>query len=98
MNNEEELATLLRAMEQRWQSFSRKLGLSIETINGIDHTCSTEGDCLKNALAVWLSGDYNQHVYGPPTLRSLCAAIANSQGGGNKELAKRIAQIPVSSH
>ena len=98
IRNKQTLTEDLHRIDYRWQKFSKKLGLSQKTIDSIHSSTQSNDpcDCLKEALIAWLSGKYNQSVYGPPTLDSLCAAVANPQGGRNKVLAIRIAQKPVS--
>ena len=68
---------------------SKKLGLRQETIYKIQSSFSSSDKCLKKALTVWLKGCYNQVVYGPPTLGSLCAAVAHPNGGGDRDLAMK---------
>ena len=98
MRNKQALTEDLHPIDKRWQEFSKKLGLYQKTIDSIHSSTQSNDpcDCLKEALTAWLSGEYDQIVYGPPTLDSLCAAVASPQGGRNKVLAMRIAQKPVS--
>ena len=98
IDNKQALTEDLHPIDKQWQEFSKKLGLSQKTIDSIHSSTQSNDpcDCLKEALIAWLSGEYDQSVYGPPTLDSLCAAVANPQGGRNKVLAMKIAQKPVS--
>ena len=65
--------------------------MSQKSIQAIGLTSPLDDDCLKSALLAWLNGEYNQSVYGPPTLGRLCAAVAHPKGGGDRSLAVKMA-------
>ena len=54
-------------------------------------TSPLDDDCLKSALLAWLNGEYNQSVYGPPTLSKLRAAVAHPKGGDDRNFAVEMA-------
>ena len=84
------LASLL-TVKNKWKEFSERLGLSQKSIEAIALTSPFDNDCLKSALFAWLNGEYNQSVYGPPTLGKLRAAVAHQKGGDDKSLALEMA-------
>ena len=87
------LLASLHTIKKKWKEFSGKLGLSQESIQTIAWTSPLYDDCLKSALLKWLNGEYNQSVYGPPTLSSLCATVANPKGGDDWSLAMEMASV-----
>ena len=64
-----------------------------KSIQAIARTSPLDDDCLKSALLEWLNGEYNQSVYGPPTLSRVCAAVAHPKGGDDKGLALEMASV-----
>ena len=85
------LISSLQPIKNKWKEFSGTLGLSQESIQSITLTSPLDDDCLKSALLAWLNGEYDQSVYGPPTLGRLCAAVAHSKGGDDRSLALEMA-------
>ena len=77
--------------KERWEKVFRKLGLSHELISGIqcqqiDHDIL----CFREALSLWLRGNYNTSIYGAPDMRRLCAAVAGP--GRDRQLALLLAE------
>ena len=87
------LLASLQTIKNKWKEFSGRLGLSQKSIQAIALTSPLYDDCLKSALLKWLNGEYNQSVYGPPTLSSLCAAVAHPKGGDDRSLALEMASV-----
>ena len=87
------LLASFQTITNKWKEFSGRLGLSQESIEAIALTSPLYDECLKSALLKWLNGEYNQSVYGPPTLSSLCAAVANPKGGDDRNLAVEMASV-----
>ena len=77
----------------RWQNMCIHLGLrpsDRDIIGGKFQLDPTY--CLMEVLVKWLRKSYDTERYGPPTWRSLVAAVANPTGGDNPALAKQIAE------
>ena len=74
-----QLFDYLQPIKNKWKEFSERLGLPQKSIQSIALTSLLDDDCLKSALLTWLNGEYNQSVYGPPTLGRVCAAHLSSQ-------------------
>ena len=85
------LLASLQPIKNKWKEFSRRLGLSQKSIQSVALTSLLDDDCLKSALLVWLNGEYNQSVYGPPTVGRLCAAVAHPKGGDDRNLGVEMA-------
>ena len=86
----------LQPIKNKWKEFSERLGLPQKSIQSIALTSLLDDDCLKNALLTWLDGQYNQSVYGPPTLGKVCAAVAHPKGGDDRILAvEKLASVHV---
>ena len=67
--------------------------MSQKSIQAIALTSLLDDDCLKSALLAWLNREYNQSVYGPPTLGRLRAAVAHPKGGDDRSLAVETASV-----
>ena len=81
-------------IKDSWKSFSRKLGLTQQTVHNIQLNSQ---DCLRDALTQWLSKEgYSPKAYGSPTFARLCSAVANPMGGENQKLAEKLASTLVS--
>ena len=87
------LLASLHTIKNKWKEFSGRLGFSQKSIQAIALTSLLDDECLKSALLAWLDGEYNQSVYGPPTLARLCAAVAHPKGGDDRSLAVEMASV-----
>ena len=72
--------------KERWERFFRKLGLPRECINAIQKQHIDHDSCFREALSLWLRGDYNQDIYGAPDMRRLCTAVAGPGRDGQLAL------------
>ena len=80
-------------ISSKWFQFCCCLGIPpsrLETIRS-DHLGDSDG-CLFEGLKEWLQRNYNTEEHGSPTWRKLVAAVDNSAGGNNHDLALGIAE------
>ena len=76
-----------------WQGLATGLGLSPAHVREID--LANRGDpsrCLDGVIEKWLNQDYNYNKFGEPSWKKLVAAVADSSGGKNTALARKIGQ------
>ena len=59
---------------------------------GIEMSHHDPTTCLREGLAVWLKGDYSEDQHGPPSWRTLVAAVDKPSGGNHTALALEIAK------
>ena len=77
----------------RWRNVCLALKLLPSDATAIASSCHDRPeDCLTAVLEKWLKKCYNTRKHGPPSWQMLVAAVANSTGGDNPALAKRIAE------
>ena len=94
------LRTALNPIAHNWESFALQLGILHNTIKLIKRrNFHDPTDCLNDALAEWLDGNYNIERHGHQSWRKVCKETANAGGGNNRALAKELAaEHPVQQH
>jgi len=68
-----------------------QLGIGIPKLEAIDTEVSGSMARLTKVLTIWLKWDYNYTKYGRPSWRRLVEVVALFSGGGNPNLAMKIA-------
>ena len=80
-------------LEGKWPNVLAGLGLPHSQRSTIKMEHSTDASsCLQAVLVVWLSKNYNVEKHGPPSWQTLVKAVADSIGGADVALAKKIAE------
>ena len=78
----------------RYSSFLRILGLPESQLSEIQADCdgcSQAQECLQRGIVYLLQENFNSGNHGPLTWRRLVVAVADTAGGNDHTLAKRIA-------
>ena len=92
----QDLAAVHKAVvdiQASWKCFGTQLGLEQVKVDTADVKChSNPKECLREVLCEWLNGNYNKKKHGNQSWRKVCEATASPAGGGNTELANRIAK------
>ena len=91
----DDLATLRNELENvalHWMDIGILLGIGIRKLEAIAAEVSGSMDRLTKMLTIWLKWDYNYTKYGRPSWRRLVEVVALSSGGGNPNLAMKIAR------
>jgi len=76
----------------RWKDIGINLGIRIEKLEAIEAEVSGPMDRLTRILTIWLKWDYNYTKHGKASWRKLVEVVAQSSGGGNLNLAMKIAR------
>ncbi len=65
--------------------------LRLKGLATIKNRSTTDTIAMGAVVEEWLKGNYNTKKLGPPTWKMLVKLVANSNGGNNNSLAKKIA-------
>ena len=91
---EGDVSVILRAVSPvagRFSPFLRILGLPESQLSEIKAECRDNAqECLQRGIICLLQGNFNSNKHGPLTWRRLVEAVADTAGGSNCKLAKRI--------
>ena len=95
-SEEDDLSLVFDALlpvSAKWSMLCCHLGLRASLLGIIKKNHPGDvNQCLLEGLLQWVQRNYNTEKHGPPTWRSLVAAVDNSSGGDNHKLALEIAE------
>ena len=74
-----------------WRNIGIQLGIPDSQLGTIQLQGNNPLDCLRQTLATWLRRNYNVDRFGKPTWVKLVKAVDDPAGGGNHDLAMKIA-------
>ena len=78
---------------EKWFNLCLALNVPYSKLSGIRKSHPNDlTTCLCEGLAVWLKGDYSEDQHGPPSWRTLVAAVVKPSGGNHTALALEIAE------
>lgn len=97
---EADLLSLMKVLQSspelhaKWRNVGQELGLSQEMLNSVeeDNPSMNLERRFSDMLKLWLQNKYSVISHGLPSRKKLEVAIEASCGGGNVELAKKIAR------
>ena len=92
---EDDVPAILKAVSSisgRYSSFLRILGLPESQLSEIRAEChDNPQECLQRGITCLLQDNFNSDKHGPLTWRRLVEAVADTAGGSNHKLARKIA-------
>jgi len=87
-----DIITVLTEVAANWRRIGLFLRIRDSHLEAIQQEDSRPLDCLIRMLATWLRRNYNMDRFGEPTWVKLVKAVDNPAGGGNHDLAMKIAR------
>ena len=95
MAGEDDLSDIMEevlTIKSVYFSLGRSLRLKNADLEAIRKKYESDDEgALNDVLLLWLTRQYNDDRFGPPTWRMLVEAVDKKSGGNDHELAKRIA-------
>ena len=89
----------MSSVASRFSPFLRILGLPESQLSEIKEECRDNAqECLQRGIICLLQENFNSDKHGPLTWRRLVEAVADTAGGSNHKLARRIAAEHKGSH
>ena len=91
--DEDDLRDIIRELTDvaaSWRNIGTQLGIPHNRLEAIQGDKPL--DCLRQMLATWLQKNYSVERFGEPTWVRLVEAVDNPAGGGNHDLAMKIAR------
>ena len=91
----DDLPDIIRELTEvaaRWKDIGILLGIPANQLETLQLQVGRPQDYLREMLTIWLRKNYNLTKFGEPTWSKLVDAIRDSAGGGNSDLAMKIAK------